>query len=97
MTVIHHPMINVQDMVTSACPEQWKGLLTDGQWFYFRMRFGRASLALGVFYEQTMGRMDHEVDVCNEFDPMRGYFESDQERDETFARLLDRALSSEVD
>jgi hypothetical protein len=61
------------------------------------MRSGVASLAIGVFYEQTMGRMTHSADVCNELDPMRGYFENDQERDETFARLLDLALSTEVD
>lgn len=39
----------VTDYVCSCagCPMQYEGTLVDGRWFYFRYRYGRASLGIG--------------------------------------------------
>lgn len=73
---------------SSACPEQYEGTLTDGRMFYFRYRFGVASLAVGD--EDCLGRRDVEME-CG--DRLQGQFDDVEQRDHIFRKLLDRLLT----
>ena len=83
---MEHPAVASSAETCSACPVQYEGQLVDGRYFYFRYRFGRATLGLGE-------TPDDAVDDPNETslavgDSLRGVYAGDEERDEVFARLL---------
>lgn len=68
-----------------GCPEQYEGKLTDGRWFYFRYRWGYASLAVGDDHDAVMGRQDVGMGVG---DGLQGIFDSPEQRDRVFGELL---------
>lgn len=74
-----------------ACPDQWEGQLIDGTYFYFRYRWGCASL--GFSNESPFEAVDDPhtvyIDHGGAFD---GVFESDAERIDVFTRLLRKRL-----
>lgn len=76
------------EQTCGACPEQYEGVLHDGRHFYFRYRYGVASLGVG---------RDNGSAICdpNEVrmavsDGLQGIFDSPQQRDEVFAQLFAR-------
>jgi hypothetical protein len=88
---IGHPAIASSVQTCWACPEQYEGQLIDGQFFYFRYRFGCATLGVGRTLDEA------SEDPCEVHlrvgDNLRGTFGSTEERDIVFARLLlDREL-----
>lgn len=84
-----HPAVATYREITSACPVQCTGQLVTGEWFYFRYRFGRATLGIGGSQEQA----NYDEYAASPFilhgDAMQGCFDSDDERDEVFARLYE--------
>ncbi|HEU4540395.1 MAG TPA: hypothetical protein VFR23_04650 [Jiangellaceae bacterium] len=69
-----------------GCPDQYEGRLADGRWFYFRYRYGWATLGLGADLGEAIGDRNRAgMDVG---DNLRGVFGSDEERDEVFDQLL---------
>lgn len=97
MTTLEHPAIATAEQTCIACPDQWEGTLTDGRHFYFRLRSGIASLALGPTRTAVAGitRPDQPergsgvaVTVMRHGDGLTGAFDSDDERSEVFRRLF---------
>jgi hypothetical protein len=92
---LEHPAIRTARQTCEGSPDQWEGELHDGRHFYFRYRWGRASLALGPTAKSVAGITGPFPDdpgvwycVISHGDPMRGSFDSDAERCEVFARLV---------
>lgn len=92
---LDHPAIRTARMTCSACPEQWEGELHDGRFFYFRYRFGRATLALGANRQDVSGVTQLgqcegvDVSMLEHGGRYDGSLGSDQVRAEVFARLFD--------
>lgn len=91
---LEHPAIKVARQTCAGCPDQWEGELHDGRHFYFRYRWGIASLALGPTRRDVAGIARAEqgsnvaVSVMRSGDYLSGMFDSDAERGETFRRLF---------
>lgn len=86
-----HPAIASFSQTCGACPEQYEGVLKDGRFFYYRMRFNRAELGIGDTHEEAVYyRTPYSFESNN---PYRGMFEDEAERDATFAILFPRAES----
>lgn len=79
------PLVSEAEMTCAVCPVQYEGKLLDGRWFYFRYRFGWASLAVGPDYDTVMGRQDVGMAVG---DSLQGFFDADEQRDAVFQELL---------
>lgn len=90
-----HPAIKSARMTCWACPEQWDGELHDGRFFYFRYRWGRATLAIGPDLRSVQGVTGLgqvtgvDASMLEHGDRLRGCFATDDERSEVFARLFD--------
>jgi hypothetical protein len=85
---VNHPDIADFEQTCGACPEQYEGTLNDGSTFYFRYRHGWASLGIGA---------DLDAAVCDPRevgesvgDHYQGMFDTEDQRDAVFARLLDQ-------
>jgi hypothetical protein len=88
---ISHPAIASSAQTCWACPEQYEGQLIDGQFFYFRYRFGCATLGVGPTLDEAVE--DPREARLRVGDNLRGTFDSTEERDLVFAQLLlDREL-----
>ena len=85
---INHPLVAECEHTCESVPDQYQGRLRDGRWFYFRFRFGAAGLGVGATLDDAVLRSFDNM-VPMEGDRYRGCFDDDQERDETFALLLD--------
>lgn len=86
INIINHPMIATQTQTCWICPEQYEGTLTDGRFFYYRMRRGTARLGVG-------STIDEAVENCWDYseghgDPLQGFFDPPEARDEIFESLL---------
>lgn len=82
--------IDTQREIGFACPEQWDGQLTTGEFFYFRYRYGVAALYLCW---TEMPRGPEKADAYESMsvgDGYAGIFESSEQRNWAFATLLDR-------
>lgn len=88
MAVDLHPDVAYYRETTFACPVQIEGRLHSGEWFYFRYRFGCASVGIGGSPEQanydalTVGRDQATVRHVDDID---GAFAGTDERDAVFA------------
>ena len=89
--MITDPRIAQQEQTCFACPEQYEGQLTTGEYFYFRYRYGIASLYLSW---EAVPNGPSTADACDSMsvgnDSLMGTFESNEERNNTFKTLLDR-------
>lgn len=93
---LEHPTIRTARMTCRGCPEQWDGELHDGRFFYFRYRFGWASLAVGPTLSTVQGHDGRGV-LPSGVDALRvqyggsysGQFDTPEERTELFDRLLE--------
>lgn len=97
MNRLTHSLVATSSELSSAHPVQYTGYLTDGRWFYFRYRFGRAQLGFGdteldAVDEAFEGR-DRVISIHG--DVLRGHFETDAERDVVFSELMDRRLAND--
>lgn len=91
VTELSHPRVAFAETSCVACPEQVDGRLSDGRTFYFRYRFGRATLGLG---DDRHGAVrDPERALVHHGDPLQGAFDSEAERDTVFAELVEKRLA----
>lgn len=82
------PTVRWQLQTCWACPDQWEGQFSNGDYFYFRYRSGLASL--GVSKDSMKGAV--EASFQNETahgEDMQGAFDTHAERQEVFQRLLE--------
>ena len=82
-----HPLVKSFTQTCEACPEQYEGIMTDGQHFYFRYRHGIARLGIGdspitAYQDSTVQGI---VSLRKRVD---GMFDDDAQRDAVFAQLL---------
>lgn len=91
MNALNHPDVARSTLTNQSCPVQYSGRLVDGRHFYFRYRFGRASLAAGSSKTATDGH--HDVTIAHGA-AFQGHFINERERDLVFAQLM--ALLKEV-
>lgn len=88
------PRIANHYMTSYACPEQYDGELTTGEFFYFRYRHGYAALYL------KWGEVPYGPDSADAYtgmsvgDSLQGIFENDEQRNATFKKLLDELDAS---
>lgn len=88
--MLTNPRIATQERTCHACPEQYDGTLHDGRHFYFRYRYGVASLGLDKDPDRAVeNSWLNELEVGD--DGWAGVFESDIERNKAFAELLSMA------
>jgi hypothetical protein len=86
MSALSHPVVATSAYTCWGCPEQYEGQLVDGRFFYFRFRWGVATLGLGITPDAAV-EDDREARFAVG-DNLRGVFDDDLERDLIFARLL---------
>lgn len=79
-----HPEVIYAVRTSLACPEQWEGTLTGNRKFYFRYRFGIASLK--VWPEGRPDRAARATVACG--DGLQGIFDEDFQREGTFRGLM---------
>ncbi len=77
------PRIAESTQTCGACPEQYEGTLVDGREFYFRYRYGMATLGVGE------NRFTDKLRYVEHGDDLQGAFEDDAAREAVLARLLD--------
>jgi hypothetical protein len=70
-------------------PETYDGRLHDGRWFYYRYRWGYASVGVGPTYEEAVEDEAHGSYQGGVFD---GQWPDDNTRNMVFRELLDKAL-----
>lgn len=80
MRSIYHPLVATSDMTCGACPEQHEGTLVTGEGFYFRYRYGHASLKLDG--------AEPNYTVMEYGDGYAGVFQSPEVREWVFQVLL---------
>lgn len=90
------PFVLTAEQTCSACPEQWEGDLVAGLRFYFRYRWGVASLGVGP--DEGSAVCDpHEVRTSYGH-KLAGVFEDAHVRDWVFWQLLrDRLRDPSLD
>jgi hypothetical protein len=88
---MRHQLIKRVHRTCVAYPEQYEGILTTGQCFYFRLRHGEASLGLGRMPHEAV--VDPETVIRRVNDHGMGRFITDQQRDATFAEMLTERLA----
>ncbi len=86
-----HPMIETATQTCFGCPDQWEGTLTSGEHFYFRYRWGWASLGLGD--NPQAASHDPAEAAAQHGDSLQGVFDSDAERLAVFTTLLKDRLA----
>lgn len=91
---INDPRVATCTMTLPRAPEEYEGQLTDGRWFYFRYRWGHASLGIGRDVDEAVDRSD-DFTVC-EGGENAGQWPDEATRDAVFTRLLDAALADKV-
>jgi hypothetical protein len=91
MNVLGHPAV-LFSRGGGACPEQYEGLLRDGQSFYFRYRYGSASLGVGDTRDYAISDPKH-VQI-NHGDNMQGIFGDFRTRNQVFAELLRQLVAA---
>ena len=85
MRPLTHPLIETSANTCSSNPEQYEGRLTDGRWFYFRYRFGRADLGFGPDIDTAVDdSLNHRLPIGGRY---QGEFDDVDQRDAVFARL----------
>ncbi len=52
----YRALVADDELTCESCPTQWEGQLRDGRYFYFRYRFGHATLAVGATAGEVAGR-----------------------------------------
>lgn len=93
---LKHPAIVRTTQTCEGSPDQWNGMLDDGQFFYFRLRWGKATLAVGPSPSTVEGITTTEqatafgcrVEMMLYGDRLTGCFKTDQDRADTFDTLL---------
>lgn len=89
MTGLTDPRIDNYRQTGFSCPESYEGELLTGEFFYFRYRNGCASLYLS-WYIIPHGPLSADVYTSMDVgDDLQGIFESDEQRNGTFKKLLD--------
>lgn len=95
---LDHPEVHSARMTCESCPEQWEGTLSGDRPFYYRYRWGRATLAVGpagspeshVAGITTPGQADGVlVAVVPYGDRLDGWFTTEEERLVVLSELLD--------
>lgn len=89
-----HPLIATAARTCHALPEQWEGQLTDDQHFYYRYRWGRATLGIGPNPDAAV-EDPNEVSIQHGED-YDGEFVNATDRQAVFAVLLDQRIEKEV-
>ena len=88
--VLTDDRIDTQREISFACPEQWDGQLTTGEFFYFRYRYGVAALYLS-WTEMPRGADKADAyDSVSVGDGFAGIFADSEQRNSVFTALLDR-------
>jgi len=82
----YHKIVKDDALTCESCPTQWEGQLHDGRYFYFRYRFGWASLAIGATAGKVTGRSDVSEEIGDDLD---GSMDIDEYR-AAFLRLYGR-------
>jgi len=88
MKSIEHGAIRESEQTCYACPDQHEGTLIGGVPFYFRYRFGTASLTVGDGVNGFPSDYPREYAAVSLADSMAGVFDSDEQRDAMFDTLL---------
>jgi hypothetical protein len=87
VALVSGPLLDprVRDSVRTCgvCPEQYEGTLVDGREFYFRYRYGMATLGLGK------DRFGEALRYVEHGDDLQGEFEDEATREDVLGRLLD--------
>jgi hypothetical protein len=86
MSTEYGEVVESDVLTCESCPTQWEGQLRDGRYFYFRYRFGKASLAVGATAEEVSGRQGIAENVG---DDLNGDMDLDEYR-ASFLRLYRR-------
>ena len=66
MTETFTDLVATYEQTCFACPTQYQGQLRDGTWFYFRYRYGTASLSFDGGHSVSLGRGDEFAGVMSE-------------------------------
>lgn len=90
---MNDPRVTTWTKTCSWAPEQYEGRLATGEVFYFRLKYGYASLGIGA-------DLDAAIDDSHEWswqsaDRHMHEFPDEVTRDEVFTQLLDRRLRVE--
>lgn len=89
---IVHPLVKAVRRTCIAAPEQYEGELHSGESFYFRLRGGRASVGIGRTVDAAAD--DPGTAVMAFQDPFYAMFDTPEERDSCFDRLLRERLEA---
>lgn len=81
------------DWTCMGCPMQAEGTLTDGRWFYFRYRWGRATFGIGDLIDAAIG--DPKTVGLDYGDELQGVLGA-SESEELLQRLMLMRLATEV-
>ena len=88
-----HPSVAEQHRTSTACPDLWEGKMDDGRFFYFRYRHGTARLGFGGSVDEAVtDSWNRQIDYGH---PLDGIFESHEERQQVFGRLLEMGQVAE--
>lgn len=92
MDPLVHPLVKAARRTCIAAPEQYEGELDNGMSFYFKLRHGRARVGVG---KTVNAAADDENAARMAFqDPYYAMFETAEERDSCFDRLLRERLEA---
>jgi hypothetical protein len=89
---MNHPLIATAERTCLGCPEQYEGQLRDGRYFYYRFRWGTATLGLGATIDEAVADPFEAGAYLG--DDLRGFFNDDWERDNTFGDLLEDRIGA---
>lgn len=92
--VLTHHRIASFEMTCPAVPEQYEGILMDGQMFYFRLRFSCATLGVGPTLDDAIQDSWRRPHLVYEPEPIAapgwtGKFDSDADANRHFADLIE--------
>jgi len=84
------PLVEHVEQTCAEAPEQYEGKLIDGSVFYFRYRWGLASVGIGPDIAAAVDdSSNHEYPIGAMFD---GCWRDEQQRDSVFCFLLRQAV-----
>lgn len=89
------PTVDTAEMTCFACPTQIQGMLSDGNHYYFRYRYGHAFLGIGPTHDDAVGanRRDLPYAVETLGDDLDGSLDFD-EAQAAIERMIPTALES---